>query len=207
MVILYIMPGIEDILPMFSKMAMEHSGGIRIPYKVTVDPECSFCRKNRQIYLSEDEYEHPEPTFIARLPVSVAALSYEQDYPGRTAVILRDHETSMSHLLENKLLLFVAFMEDVATVADAIYRACGPVKINYAVYMNQNDHFHMHLIPRYGWEGEKLKMPPLFRGADRLEPGFDYRSLALRIRHNINRDSSQFTEYMERMINEGLPKK
>ncbi len=201
------MPGIEDMLSLFSRSAMERSGGISLPYRVTIDPDCDFCRKNRQIYLGEDEYEHPEPTFIARLPVSVAALSYEQDYPGRTAVILRDHETSMSSLLESKLLLFVAFMEDVAAVSEAIYRACSPVKVNYAVFMNVHDHFHMHLIPRYGWEGERLKKPPIFRGLDRLDPGFDYRSLALRIRRNIRRDRSEFAECMERMISEGLPER
>ncbi|MDI6897400.1 HIT family protein [Methanocella conradii] len=201
------MPEIEDLLPLFSKSVLERSAGLTLPYKAKVDPECSFCRKNRQVYLAEDEYEHPEPTFIKRLPVSVAALSYEQDYPGRTAIILRDHETSMSYLLEHKLLLFIAFMEDVSAVAEAIYKACKPVKVNYAVFMNMHDHFHMHLIPRYEWEGENLRKPPLFRGVDKLDPDFDYRSLALKIRHNIPGNSSQFSEYMERMIDAGLPEK
>ncbi len=195
----------EGLLSLMSASVLERSGDVRLPYHVKVDPECSFCRKNRQIYLKENEYEHPEPTFIKILSSSVAALSYEQDYPGRTAVILRDHETSMSHLLENRLLMFVAFMEDVSAVAEAIYKTCRPTKINYAVLMNLNDHFHMHLIPRYEWESEKLHEPPVFRGADKLDPGFDYRSLALDIRKNLPRKRSQFSEHIEKMIRSGLP--
>lgn len=197
----------DDLISLMSGSVLERSGDIRLPYRVKVDPECSFCRKNMQIYLKDNEYEHPEPTFIKILSASVAALSYEQDYPGRTAVILRDHETSMSYLLENKLLMFIAFMEDVSAVADAIYKAFEPTKINYTVFMNLNDHFHMHLIPRYEWEGENLRKPPVFRGTDKLDPGFDYRSLALEIRENLPREKSQFSECMEKIIKAGLPEK
>ncbi len=195
----------EDLLALMSGSVLERSADVRLPYKVKWDPECSFCRKNRQIYQRGQEYEHPEPTFIKILPASVAALSYEQDYPGRTAVILRDHETSMSYLMENKLLMFIAFMEDVAAVADAIHKACQPAKINYTVFMNQNDHFHMHLVPRYWWEGEKLRKPPVFRGTGKLDAGFDYRSLALKIRGNLPHKKSQFSECIEKMIKAGLP--
>jgi diadenosine tetraphosphate (Ap4A) HIT family hydrolase len=196
---------IDDLMSLMSGSVRERSGDIRLPYKVKADPECSFCRKNRQIYLKGQEYEHPEPTFIKILSASVAALSYEQDYPGRTAVILRDHETSMSYLLENKLLMFIAFMEDVSAVADAIYTACEPAKINYTVFMNLNEHFHMHLIPRYEWEGENIHKPPVFRGADKLDPNFDYRSLALKIRRDLPRKKSEFSERMEKIIKAGLP--
>ncbi len=195
----------EDLVALMAESVLERSGDVKLPYKVKFDPECGFCRKNRQIYLKGQEYEHPEPTFIKILPASVAALSYEQDYPGRTAVILRDHETSMSYLLENKLLMFIAFMEDVAAVADAIYKTCRPAKINYAVLMNQNDHFHMHLVPRYVWEGDRMRKPPVFRGTDKLDPAFDYRSLALDIRRNLPREMSQFSDCVEKIIKAGLP--
>jgi len=196
---------IEDLLPMLSKSVMDRSGDMRLPYKVNVDPECSFCKKNKQIYLTDHEYEHPEPTFIKRLPASVAALSYEQDYPGRSVLVLRDHETSLTYLLEHKFLLYIAFMEDVSAVSEAIYRTLKPVKINYMVLMNQNDHFHMHLVPRYKYEGDKVLTPPVFRGTSELQSDFDYRSLALRIRHNLPRKQSEFGECIEELINSGLP--
>src|SRR5512147_872006 len=117
---------IEDLLPLLAKSVAERSDSLKLPYKVNTDPECNFCKKNKQIYLTDHEYEHPEPTFIKRLPASVAALSYEQDYPGRSVVILRDHETSLTYMLEHKFLLFIAFIEDVSAVSEAIYRACKP---------------------------------------------------------------------------------
>jgi len=198
---------IEELLPLLSKSALASSADMRLPYKVNIDQECNFCRKNKQIYLADHEYEHPEPTFIKRLPASVAALSYEQDYPGRSVVILRDHETSLTYLLEHKFLLFIAFMEDVSAVSDAIHKALNPVKINYMILMNQNDHFHMHLIPRYMNEGDKMHMPPVFRGTPGLVPGFDYRSLALKIRHELPKEKSEFSQCMEELINSGLPEK
>lgn len=198
---------VEDLLPLLAQSARERSGDLRLPLRVRVDPDCAFCRKNRQIYLADDEYEHPEPTFIKRLPASVAALSYEQDYPGRSVVVLRDHETSLSYLLEHKLILFMAFMEDVSAVSDAIYRALRPAKVNYMVLMNQNDHFHMHLIPRYMGEGEKMHAPPVFRGTTELQPGVDYRSLALRIRHGLRPGRSAFSACIGEMIDAGLPEK
>jgi len=186
---------------------MERSNDIRFPYEVKVDAGCDFCKKNNQIYLTDHENEHPEPTFIKRLPASVAALSYEQDYRGRSVVILREHETSMSYLLEHKFLLYIAFMEDVSAMADAIYKTFKPEKINYSILMNLNDHFHLHLIPRYASEGDKIRMPPIFRGTTELDPDLDYRSIALEIRQNLPRKKSQLSECIEQLINAGIPEK
>ena len=196
---------IDELLSLLSDSVRERSSDIRLPYKVRVDPECGFCKKNKQIYQTDHEFEHPEPTFIKRMPSSVAALSYEQDYPGRSVVILRDHETSLRYLLKNKFLLYIAFMEDVSAVADAIYKVCEPTNINYEVLMNMNDHFHIHLIPRYTTEGDKLHRPPIFRGTDVLDPDFDYRSLALEIRKNISPKRTPFSQCMEHLIDSGLP--
>lgn len=197
---------VDELSSMIATEILERSQGIMKPFRVSFDPECSFCKKNRQIYLANNaEYEHPEPTFIKRLPASVAALSYEQDYPGRSLVVLRDHETSMDHVLKNKLLLYLVFMEDVSAVAEAINGALHPAKINYAVYMNQNDHFHMHLIPRYESEGKMLHYPPVFRGTPEIDRSFDYRSMALKIRKHMPKKRSSLSRYVEKMINSGLP--
>jgi diadenosine tetraphosphate (Ap4A) HIT family hydrolase len=196
---------IDDLLLLLLESVRKRSGDIKLPYRVNVDSECSFCKKNKQIYLADHEYEHPESTFIKRLPASVVALSYEQDYPGRSVVILREHETSLTYLLDHKFLLFMAFMEDISAVSEAIYKSCGPAKINYEILMNQNDHFHMHLIPRYSSEGDKLHQPPIFRGTSVMEPDFDYRSLALDIRKNLPPERSNFNECIDKLINSGLP--
>lgn len=197
--------GIPDLRSIISGTVLDRSRSIVDSYKVNFDNECSFCRKNRQIYFVNEEYEHPEPTFIKRLPTSVAALSYDQDHTGRTVVILRDHEVDLNYFMKTKLMLFLAFMEDVSSVVDAIERTCLPDRINYAIYMNRNEHLHVHVIPRYRSEGEAFCRPPVFPGRNSMSPDFDYRSLALKIRKNIRHRPSELCRYMEKLINEGLP--
>ncbi len=195
----------EDLSSIIARAVLDKSSAVACPFTVNFDVGCSFCRKNRQIYRVDHEYEHPEPTFIKRLPASVAALSYEQTYRGRSVVILRDHETDVNYVLKNKLLLYIAFMEDVSAVVDAITETCHPDKINYAIYMNQNDHLHMHLIPRYKSDGDKFFEPPVFYVKNSLDPEFDYRSLALQVRNNLKQKKSPLSEYVEKMIDAGLP--
>ncbi len=195
----------EDIKDIISSSILERSFAMRRPFRVSFDVDCNFCRKNRQVYRVEGEYEHPEPTFIKLMPVSVAALNYDQTYPGRSVVILRDHETDLNYFMKTKQMLYIAFMEDVSAVVDAIERACGPDRMNYSVYMNQNTHMHVHLIPRYRAEGAAFAEPPPFRGINELVPGYDYRSLALRIRKHIRHKFSPLNEYCHQLIDEGLP--
>ncbi|OPY26920.1 MAG: hypothetical protein A4E28_02247 [Methanocella sp. PtaU1.Bin125] len=196
----------EDIGPMIADQVIGRSLALKQPFKVSFDVECSFCRKNRQIYRVNEEFEHPEPTFIKRMPVSVAALSYDQTWPGRSIVILRDHETDMNYFMKTKQMLFIAFWEDVSAVVDAIEGACKPDRMNYSVFMNQNNHLHVHLIPRYRAEGTAFSEPPPFRGVSELVPGYDYRSLALRIRRRIRHKFSPLSKYCEKLIDEGLPR-
>lgn len=194
-----------DLGAIVASSVLERSLALRRPFRVNFDVDCSFCRKNRQVYRVNEEYEHPEPTFIKRMAVSVAALSYDQTFPGRTVVVLRDHETDLNYVLKTKLLLYLALMEDVSAVVDALEAALAPDRMNYAVFMNQNEHLHVHLIPRYRAEGEAYRQPPPFRGIDALDPAFDYRSLALRIRKRIRHKKSPLSRYCEQLIDNGLP--
>lgn len=195
----------REVAEMVATGVLEHSSDLTMPFSVSYDPHCSFCKKNRQIVLINEEYEHPEPTFIKRLPVSVAALSYDQTFPGRSVVILRDHVTSLNEMMKTKRLLYLAFMEDVSATVDAINAACSPDRMNYAIYMNQNEHLHVHLIPRYKREGEAYFGPPPFRGISQMVPDYDYRSLAVRIRRHMNTRPSPLSRYCEELINDGLP--
>ena len=113
----------DDIGSIIASSLLERSFALKRPFKVNFDVDCSFCRKNRHIYRIDHEFEHPEPTFIKRMPVSVAALSYDQTYTGRTVIVLRDHETDMNYFMKTKQMLFIAFMEDVSAVVDAIEAA------------------------------------------------------------------------------------
>jgi diadenosine tetraphosphate (Ap4A) HIT family hydrolase len=195
----------QDIGAIITSSVLERSFAMARPFKVNFDVDCSFCRKNRQIYRVDHDFENPEPTFIKRMPVSVAALSYDQEYTGRSVVILRDHETDLNFFMKTKQLLFITFMEDVSAIVDAIEAACNPDRINYSIFMNQNSHLHVHIIPRYKAEGEAFNGPPPFRGVNEMTPGYDYRSLALRIRRRIKHKPSPLSKYCQKLIDEGLP--
>jgi len=194
-----------DLTAVIADTVLDSSFAMKPPFRVNFDVDCNFCRKNRQVYRVSEGYEHPEPTFIKRMPVSVAAMSYDQTYTGRAVVILRDHETDLNYMMKTKQLLFIAFMEDVSAVVDAIEAACGPDRVNYSIFMNQNNHLHVHLIPRYRAEGEAFYGPPPFRGVNEMVPGYDYRSLALRIRKHIRHKPSLLSRYCEKLIDDGLP--
>lgn len=194
-----------DISAIIAEYVLDRSVGLKPPFKVTFDPACNFCKRNRQMMLVDEEYEHPEPTFIKRLPVSVAALSYDQTYPGRSVVVLRDHVTDLNAFMKDRMLIYLAFMDDVTVTIDGINAACSPDRMNYAIYMNQNEHLHIHLIPRYKTEGEAFHGPPPFRGVNMMMPGYDYRSLAMRIRRSMKSVPSPLSHYCEKLINDGLP--
>jgi diadenosine tetraphosphate (Ap4A) HIT family hydrolase len=195
----------HHLASLIAETVMERSTGMVQPFLVSFDPSCSFCRKNRQIFRVNEEFEHPEPTFIKRMPVSVAALSYDQTYRGRSVVILRDHETDLNQFMKTKQAMFVAFMEDVSAVADAIEGVCAPARVNYAFYMNTNVHLHAHLIPRYAVEGPAIHEPPFFNKIEVQDPEYDYRSLAMKIRKGINHRPSGLDTYCEALIDRGLP--
>jgi len=88
----------------------------------------------------------PEQYCIAQLGVSTAALFPDQSFRGRCLVTLREHHTELFQLTP---AMRTAFLEDVSRVAEAIFRALHPIKINYELLGNQVPHMHWHLIPRF----------------------------------------------------------
>ena len=106
-----------------------------------MDPRCSEVCK--EVFL-------PEDLRIADLSVSTAALFPDQTFRGRCLVTLREHYTELFQLTP---AVRIAFVEDVTRVADAMFRALSPAKINYELLGNMVPHMHWHVIPRYREDG------------------------------------------------------
>jgi len=106
-----------------------------------MDPRCT--EACRAIFL-------PREYCVADLSVSVAALCPDQAVRGRCLVTLRDHVTELFQLTP---AMRTAFLEDVARVAEALFRTVAPVKINYALLGNVVPHMHWHIIPRFREDG------------------------------------------------------
>ncbi|MBV8403582.1 MAG: hypothetical protein JO203_05280 [Gammaproteobacteria bacterium] len=51
----------------------------------------------------------------------------------------------------------IAFLSDMSRLGDALLKVTGAVRINYAIFGNQEPALHAHVIPRYAHEPEELR--------------------------------------------------
>ncbi|MEO7977705.1 HIT family protein [Flavobacterium sp.] len=100
--------------------------------------ECLYCQNNDTL--------HQLMIKIGDLKVSQLFLFKEQSYAGRCNVVYKDHAVELYELSEEQRNLF---MEDVATVAQAITKAFNPDKINYGAFSDTLSHLHVHIVPKY----------------------------------------------------------
>ena len=83
---------------------------------------------------------------IMELPHSYVTLNRDQFFPGYTLLFTKDHYTELFHLDRN---VRSALMEEVSSVAQALYTAYAPAKINYELLGNMVPHIHWHIVPRF----------------------------------------------------------
>lgn len=97
---------------------------------------CPMCSKwNDQTHLRIAELEH-----------CLVMLNGDQYFPGYTFAFTRTHVTELFHLDKT---VRSAVMEEVSTVAAALYKVFQPDKINYELLGNMVPHMHWHLVPRF----------------------------------------------------------
>ncbi|MBI4737231.1 MAG: HIT family protein [candidate division NC10 bacterium] len=106
-----------------------------------MDPRCT--EACQEIFL-------PAEHRIAELSVSTAALFADQAFRGRCLVTLREHYTELFQLTP---AMRTAFLDDVTRIAEAVFRALNPIKMNYELLGNQVPHMHWHVIPRFREDG------------------------------------------------------
>ena len=83
---------------------------------------------------------------IMELPHSYVILNRDQFFPGYTLLFTKDHYTELFHLDRN---VRSALMEEVSSVAQALYTVYAPAKINYELLGNMVPHIHWHIVPRF----------------------------------------------------------
>lgn len=89
---------------------------------------------------------------VKELSTGYVVISKWQYYRGYTLFLCKTHATELHELdLEFKN----AFLQEMANVAEALYKAVKPDKLNYELLGNTEPHLHWHLVPRY-------KTDPLF---------------------------------------------
>ena len=86
---------------------------------------------------------------IMELPHSYVILNRDQYFQGYTLLFTKNHVTELFHLHRD---LRAALMEELSMVAEALYSAYSPAKINYELLGNMVPHIHWHIVPRFSSE-------------------------------------------------------
>lgn len=102
------------------------------------DPACRYCTAT--LAELENVMFH-----VADLSRSRVFLYRDQTHGGRCVVLLKQHARELFELQEEDLRVF---MREVARVAAAVAQLSGCDKVNYALYGDQAQHVHMHVVPK-----------------------------------------------------------
>jgi len=95
-----------------------------------------------------------EPTLIARLPAGWAVFG-EQQFVAGYSLLLPDPVVPDLHALTSHAQQ--AFLADMARLGAAVQAATDALRINYAIFGNQEPALHAHVIPRFADEAEELR--------------------------------------------------
>jgi diadenosine tetraphosphate (Ap4A) HIT family hydrolase len=97
---------------------------------------CAMCSK----------WDDEEPLRVAELEYCRVMLNGDQFFPGYTFVFTRSHVTELFHLDKQ---VRDSVMDEVSSVAAALYKVFQPDKINYELLGNMVPHMHWHIVPRF----------------------------------------------------------
>ncbi|MBU3672700.1 MAG: hypothetical protein FGM43_09100 [Sinobacteraceae bacterium] len=114
-----------------------------------------------------------DPTLIARLPSGWAVFGERQFLRGYV-LLLPDPVVADLNAFAGEVR--AQFLADMARLGDALLAETGALRINYAMFGNQEPALHVHLVPRYRDEAPSLatahpwaydwSTAPLWREAD-----------------------------------------
>lgn len=126
---------------------------------------CLVCERIEQIK------DGTNPYFVVEMPSGYAVMGDFQFYPGYTIFLSKVHAVELHDLNKAQRLLF---LEDMAKVAEAVYGAFKPQKLNYELLGNLDSHMHWHIFPRYTDDPDPKNpvsvIPPSIRNAETTRP-------------------------------------
>lgn len=126
---------------------------------------CFVCGRIKQVNEGTNQY------FVAELPSGYVALGDFQFYPGYTVFLSKVHATELHELPKADRS---QFLEDMAIVAEAVFNAFQPLKLNYELLGNLDSHMHWHIFPRYADDPDPKNpvsvISPEIRNAESTRP-------------------------------------
>lgn len=107
--------------------------------RLLINSNCLICNRISQIKNNNNPY------FVKELKSGYAVLADYQFYKGYTLFLAKSHVEELHELKNNREV----YLQEMALVAEAVYIAFKPKKINYELLGNTDKHLHWHIIPRY----------------------------------------------------------
>ncbi len=101
---------------------------------------CFVCERIQLIKVGRN------PFFVRELKTGYVVLGDIQRFKGYTLFLCKEHATEL-HFLESEFR--IAFLEEMSLVAEAVYNAFKPDKLNYELLgVGNGVHMHWHIFPR-----------------------------------------------------------
>jgi diadenosine tetraphosphate (Ap4A) HIT family hydrolase len=100
-----------------------------------------------------------EPRMIAKMESGWAVMGREQLLEGYCLLL---PDPVVAHLNDFEGRRREQFLHDMAMLGDAVFKATGCVRVNYAIFGNLEPALHAHVIPRYATEPEEFRTKPYF---------------------------------------------
>lgn len=135
----------------------------------------------------QDAREGRDPKVIARLPSGWAVFGERQFVRGY-ALLLPDPVPGNLNALGSAERS--QFLIDMARLGDALLRATGALRVNYAIFGNLEPALHAHVIPRYREEPDEYRTAHPWAYDWGVAPAFDaaaYQELGESLRRELTR--------------------
>lgn len=101
---------------------------------------CLICERIKDIK------QHKNPYFIKELNTGYVVLGDYQFFRGYTLFLCKEHKKEL-HELDHDFKK--QYLWEMCLVAEAVFNAFRPKKLNYELLGNTDNHLHWHIFPRY----------------------------------------------------------
>jgi len=117
--------------------------------------------------------EGNNPYFVRELKTGFVVIGDHQFYRGYTLFLCKEHKREL-HELDPQFRK--DYLWEMSVVAEAVFKAFNPKKLNYELLGNTDEHMHWHLFPRYADDSDPKRpvwvVDKEIRKADSTKPDF-----------------------------------
>lgn len=111
------------------------------------------------------------PYFVAELETGFVVIGDYQFFRGYTLFLAKEHRHELHEFDED---FRSRFLVEMSQVAEAVFHAFHPAKLNYELLGNKDSHVHWHLFPRHANDPQPTKpiwmIDPAIRSGESAMP-------------------------------------